>query len=178
MSLEKAPNILILDFASVINPGSEPGTFIQNSSELEAFLELRLPLSGIISNLTLQNSFGFLGSDLEDVGSYLLKFTTANGFPFRVNLQAYFLDEQGTILDSTFVGGGEVVGAATPDESGNVVNEIVKSTIVEKNEEQIDLLRQATKMLIQVSFSQNQPAKIKDSYFLGVKLGAQVKLDL
>ena len=110
-----------------LNAGAAPSgekAFILDTSRLQIDVSASLPLEGIAGSFSMQDTFDFaLPAAVEQVQFSTLKVITQNGFPLAADLQIFFANEQGMIIDSLFSGPGEsIITAAETNAAGVVTN--------------------------------------------------------
>lgn len=180
--LSQAPFGLLVDLAGETNPNMNSSQigFATSSSKIEIDLKTSLPLHGIADKFfivdTLELSLGETPS-----GEAEFKLITDNGFPFDLNLQAYFLDANGFIIDSLFTDPENRLMTSAPiDGNGRATTSTTTIKIVDVTKERLDRLRDATKkVLLYSTFNTindgNTPIKIFTDNSVHFKIGAIIR---
>jgi len=102
------PDFYTYKFDVYANYDKDPSVkdnFATDQSSITGVLDVSMPFSGVVNNITLTDTFDF---NLEEAGSLTrvkegtLKCITNNSFPYQAKIQIYFMDEFGTLVDSLF----------------------------------------------------------------------------
>ncbi|MEL6676835.1 MAG: hypothetical protein AAFR61_31795, partial [Bacteroidota bacterium] len=88
-------------FASGKGPNETP-IFLTDTSDMAAYIEMRLPLFMETENLVLLDTFDqtFDWPETDEVKNIEFKLVSDNGLPLDMDLQMLFLDGQGQVVDS------------------------------------------------------------------------------
>jgi hypothetical protein len=175
--MEILPNRMEYQLKVNMNPlGNISGSndFIYTDKLLNGFLEMRVPLSFIASNLTLTSilNFNISSGDNRNLNNGTLTLYANNGFPFDASLELYTLNDNGTIT-GTITGGSNTIIQAPVDSQLKVTGKRLTKLIFPVNEEKMNLLYNTKKVMFKVKFntsSQPQYIKIYDDYTIDIKL--------
>ncbi|HSH68112.1 MAG TPA: hypothetical protein VLB84_20445, partial [Bacteroidia bacterium] len=175
--MEILPNKMEYELKVNMNPlGNISGSndFIYTDKLLNGFLEMRVPLSFIASNLTLMSilNFNISSGDNRNLNNGILTLYANNGFPFDASLELYTLNDNGTIT-GTITGGSNTIIQAPVDSQLKVTGKRLTKLIFPVNEEKMNLLYNTKKVMFKVKFntsSQPQYIKIYDDYTIDIKL--------
>jgi len=153
--LGEGPVGLIYDIDAVTNPSGAsdiPG-FITDTSYFSYFLDVELPLYGRAKNFQVRDTTEVNFSDYEDVQDVEFKLVTENELGLNVELQGYFLDAKGEVLDSLFTQESTVIEAAPVDAQGFVIQPVKKTTFSTLMAERFERVKQASSLVLQTTFS-------------------------
>lgn len=180
-----SPNYLDFLVEALSNPNGNPATdqnFVIDSSKFEVDIEAELPLFGSASGFKLQDTVDFdLGDDIDEVEWVILKVYTSNGFPLDVSMQIYFADSLGNKLDSLLTSIDQIIssGIVGPAPSYKVITPTEKHLSIQINQQKMDNLLKAEKLIILANLSTTNngvdKVKIYSDYEIDVKLGVQAK---
>ncbi len=184
-AVNMSPNYLDFLVEALSNPNGNPATdqnFVIDSSKFEVDIEAELPLYGSASGFKLQDTVDFdLGEDIEEVEWVILKVFTSNGFPIDVSMQIYFADSLGNKLDSLLTSIDKIIssGIVGPAPSYKVITPTEKHLSIQINQQKMDNLLKAEKLIILANLSTTNngvdKVKIYSDYEIDVKLGVQAK---
>jgi len=98
--LASSPAEIGFDLRALINPNStEERNFVQNTSRLDAEIEMRLPLSLRVEDLTRSIEFDYGELVLDEIDSLSMRIVTENQIPFDGTLSVEIWDEDSTVLN-------------------------------------------------------------------------------
>jgi len=176
--LGSGPIAVDYDVNALTNPDNNPNIrgFITDESFYRVRVEVELPLHGRAAGFAATDTLDINLGDLSAVDFATFQLYTVNELPLDVELQAYFLDENGIVLDSLFSGrqlvvkGAPVNSAGFSNGSGSKVNE------VEFPEARFSRIKNARKVALNGVFSttnnQTQSIKVLADQNIRIKLGA------
>jgi hypothetical protein len=176
--LSDNPSGMFYDLDIEINPEGDPDLkgFITDSSFYSLRLKVQLPLYGSSTNYVVNDTLDFNLEDIENIKKATFKIITENELGVDVNVQAYFLDNQNNILETLFTNQTLLAQGAIVDNNGLTNNPAITSNFVEKDATQIDRIKQASKIALEVGFStqSNKPnaVRIISTQGVRVKIGA------
>lgn len=184
-AVNMSPNYLDFLVEALSNPNGNPATdqnFVIDSSKFEVDIEAELPLYVSASGFKLQDTVDFdLGDDIDEVEWVILKVYTSNGFPLDVSMQIYFADSLGNKLDSLLTSIDQIIssGIVGPAPSYKVITPTEKHLSIQINQQKMDNLLKAEKLIILANLSTTNngvdKVKIYSDYEIDVKLGVQAK---
>lgn len=175
--LENLPNKMEYQLKVNMNPlGNISGSndFIYTDQLLNAYLDMRIPLSFIATNLTLSSvlNFNISSGDNRNINDGKLTIFANNGFPFDASIQMYALNENGTIKDSIVEKTTTIVQAPVNNQLKVTGKRLTKLTIP-VNHDKMMLLYDTKKVMLKIKFntaSQPQYIKIYSDYTMDVKV--------
>ena len=179
--ISPTPKDLIFDLGSTLNPDGPTTNFISADSKLSADINLTMPLEGY--------AFGFLLRDTIDVDLNLpeqleevsFRFGTNNGFPTRMGVRMFMVDENYDLLfELTDPDDNLFMIAAPVDVTGEVTESAEKITDVTVAEEDLEKLSKVKHLVIEATgrtlqADKNLVVKIFDYYKLDLKIGMTAK---
>jgi hypothetical protein len=150
--ISKFPQKLVVDGKIVINPDDPNGyNFIREEDMLVTRVEADIPLRFSLSQISIRDTSSVDLSKLSKIENNvdLIKLQTRvmNQFPIELNIQAYFTDANFGIIDSLFTGPMNIKPAVSPDIPFESL------FLVDKNNEQIRLLKSCKNMITKASFN-------------------------
>lgn len=184
--INNTPQYLIYKVTSQTNPlgGTTHGNFVIDTSRFKADLELDLPLYGTAKNFILQDTVPFNVSQTipSQVESALIRTYNANGFPFDVNMQIYFVDSLYTKLDSLVSPNQIILKSGTVNSTTGMVTSSTSTTYdATLTKPRLTHLKTSKYLLIRaVANTSNGGAtnvKIYSNYKIDFKLGLQVQVN-
>lgn len=176
--LGAGPVAIDYDVDAVTNPDSNVNIrgFITDSSYYKVRVDVDLPLYGRSLNFLARDTFELDFGDFQQMYKAEFKLVTVNSLPLDVSIQGYFLDKEGTVLDSLFQESVQVIEGVPVDSEGNASGVREDVTYVDYPEARFEKVRTAEKLDIVASFSTindgEVSVKILQSQAVQVKLGA------
>lgn len=176
--LGAGPVAVDYDVNALTNPDSDPNIrgFITDESYYRVRVEVELPLHGRAAGFAAADTLDLNLGDLSEVDFATFQLYTLNELPLDVELQAYFLDEGGAVLDSLFSGRQLVVQGAPVDAAGFSSSSAGKVNEVAFSEARFSRIKNARKVALHGSFSttnnQSQSIKVLADQNIRIKLGA------
>lgn len=154
--------------------------FITDSSYYNVRLDVDLPLYGQASQFIARDTFELDFSTFQKVSAAEFKLVTDNGLPLSVDIQGYFMNEQGVIIDSLLDTQERVVAAAPINAEGIVTAPSHEEQYVDMAEDRFKALQSAKKLLLVASFSTandgNVSVKVLNEQSTDIRLGAILKI--
>lgn len=175
------PQKIIYQLSGEINPdNNEEVTFIQPQSKVNTSIQAVIPAHGTFKMRTEQETEVDFGQP-DQLKSASFKLITTNGMPFGAQLQFYFLDDNGLVLDSLFNNQEMILTAAAVDADGFPVTPIPLATDIQVPANRLAAMNQSKKMLMKIYLATTNdgqtPVKITPEQELGVKLGAILSIE-
>ena len=179
--ISPTPKKLIFDISGEVNPGGGSNlNFLTDESRLSSNIELIMPLEGFAKNFVLYDTLE-LSLDLPDlVESVEFKFGADNGFPFKIEADLVFVDENFDTLIVLTQPNSNVLAAAPVDINGRV-SQIKTSTLdFVVSKEDAEFLKDTKHLLIRATTNTYQAAqgeiiKLYDDYSMELRLGMLIK---
>lgn len=161
---------------------ADPDFFLIDTSKLELDMNFRLPLNLRLEEFTFSDTLDLDVdfSELSGRGEAEFKLISENAIPFTLRMQVYFLDFSGAKIDSLFAGFDEVLGAASVNDEGEVLEPAVREFFFTLNAERFNSLSNASQLEIRSAFSTShkpdKTVKLFEDATLGLKLGVKTKI--
>jgi hypothetical protein len=145
--LSQLPRYLTYKFGFRLNPTGQTKNFVLDDSKLDIGVHLDLPFHGSFSALTITKNYEFAGLGIDELADSKVVVKTTNETPLEAQVQAYFLDSNGNVLETLFINpaildGAPVNGSAETQGTSSVI------TTVTLTDEKIDRMNQATTLQI------------------------------
>ncbi|TAE54468.1 MAG: hypothetical protein EAZ89_06585, partial [Bacteroidetes bacterium] len=166
---------------AISHPAGDPSEygFILDTSRFDIRFWAEVPVYGSFSGVSVSQEFDISPQTIEQLRSADLRLITDNGFPFEAQVQAYFLDESGQILDSLFADQTLLLEAAPVDGEGRVTSAARHLLDIPLSESKLDAVFSARKIRVKGTFASTQsgsvPVKLYEDYSLGIRLGVKAE---
>lgn len=184
--LSKKPSRFSYFAEGAIAPGSKRG-FLSHNSIFKVEVAAEVPLWGSVQAFVLEQESDFV-ADLPEETDYIrslnLKLFSVNRFPMSIELQAYFMDSNGQVLDSLLSDGSQLLPAASVDANGRVNEGSPHTLNIPFNQSRIGALKAANRIKIRAQLDTynsggNYPSvKFYEDYDLKIRLALQVGLTI
>ncbi len=119
--LANLPKLVTYGGQAQMNPAGRDANFISKNARLNIGLEIDIPLEISASNLVIEETINDVqissSEEVDAIESLSLFFRTTNGFPFDVDLDIAFLDENDAVLETVQI---PLLDAASTNASGRV----------------------------------------------------------
>ncbi len=187
-AFENIPSGLAYRFGFALSSGENDTSFVSANSQIEVGVGLELPLEAGF-DLTLEDSIDVSFSELEDVKELKMLLKTENDFPIDANLQVFFLDGNGSIIND---GNGEPISLFEGEEKLLIAAEIINSNTGETlaanrdlplsatiGQDKFEKIREATQLLVRANLNsvseESNRIKLYSFYSIRFSLAAQVQ---
>ncbi len=176
--LGSQPVAIDYDVNAITNPeeDTEVRGFITDSSYYKVRVNVDLPLYGNAVNFIARDTFDLNLETYDNVQSAEFKLVTENGLPLAVDVQGYFMDENGVVLDSLLLDVERLIAAAPVDAMGNPTMETRKVTFADFGAERFARIRGTQRLLLVATFSTTnegtQSVRLNVDQRVKFKLGA------
>lgn len=181
--LGSGPIAIDYDVDALTNPDTITSIrgFITDSSYYRVQVEVDLPLYGQAIDFIARDTFEINFSDYADVNSAEFKLVTENALPMAVDIQGYFMDEAGVVLDSLLDSRQRAIAPAPVDSEGYANTSVEQTTFAPFPADRFEKIRNADRLLIVAGFSTYNEGdisvRILATQEVIVKLGAILELD-
>jgi hypothetical protein len=183
-----APDQVIYKMSGIINPGGVTTNFVTDTSKIRIRGEAEIPLEGKITQFVLLDtiediSYPDIKVDGNDVTVLSAAFNLAlvNGFPLNTNIQMYFLDDTGMIVDSLF-STPHFIASGSIDGNGKVTTPTTVQIKEIFDEARYKRVSTSSKAVIYAFFSSANngtvPIKIYSSYKIKSNISINVKANV
>lgn len=187
-AINKKPTEIIFKVTGKLNPASNPAisNFVVDTSRFTVGVNVELPLEGKIKGFVLEDTLNFdLANKLKDLQEVTFKINTSNAFPLDANVQVYFANQFGQIVDSMITTGQNVINSGVVDATTHLVTSpTTKLTEVTLSNARIRKIESwiTTKLIVKAKLtSYNNGAsdvKISTTDYIDVKLGMRAKVNV
>lgn len=167
------------DVDALAFPDNNPDEFgfVTNESFFRVRVEVELPMQGTVNDLQLYQEYDIEELDIDFAEEVELKTITSNTFPIDIELQAYFLDVTGFVLDSLYVDGPTTL---VSNESGDPTNNEITEFITLQGE-RLEDIKSARKVGLKIGLSNpesDEPFWILADQQVSLRMGAKVKVNI
>lgn len=151
------PDRFHFDLAVQTNPQGNTGTyddFAYEDFNLEATLDIELPMHMMATNLTLADTVEFLSGSIEtpeQIEEGTLHILVDNGFPLSTELEVVFLDDQDN--EVLTLDNAQTVEAATVNSAGRVTEKQSSRLDFELTKTMVQQMIEASKVVYRVVFN-------------------------
>jgi len=183
--INSQPEKIVYQFEASTNPnGREQQNFIMDTSHLSFYLDFDLPLRGTADGFHLEQDEDFdldLGETV-DLDYVVMRLYLENDFPVDLDVQIYYLDDMGAVIDSLFSPRDLLVSSPPVDNDGRTIGFTTSIHDVNYTKARIDAIEKAKQIRIDASISttkdgQTQPTvSFYEDYGLRVQLGVAAKV--
>ncbi|HMQ63591.1 MAG TPA: hypothetical protein PKE06_23105 [Flavilitoribacter sp.] len=150
--------------------------FITDSSYYKVRVDVELPLHGRANDFIARDTFAIDFSNFTDVRAAEFKLVADNHLPLSVDVQGYFLDENGVVLDSLMNGQQRLVESGQVNADGIVSQPRQTVTFVNFPGDRFFGIKPAKKLLIVAGFSTANngqgSVKVLANQNIDIRLGA------
>lgn len=111
------------------SPG--PQAFITDDSQLQIQTEVKIPMEGRVNNIAITDTVKDFSLPKSEYVDYVeFRAGSVNSIPFSIEMQCYFLDSSGFLLDSLVVppDSKQIVGPGQPLNFADMNHEVIKET--------------------------------------------------
>lgn len=182
--LGAGPIAIDYDVNAFTNPEeiTEIRGFVTDSSFYKVRVDVDLPMYGLATNFAVRDTYPLNFTDYKEVSHAEFKLVADNGMPLAVDVQGYFLDDAGQVIDSLMTNGIDRLMAGAPvSAQGLPVSTQRTVTYVNFPAERFARIRQARRLVLLSLFSTStdgqQSVKIVNTQKLSLKLGVVVGID-
>lgn len=176
--LGAGPLSIYYDVDAITNPDEDTSIrgFLTDSSYYDVRIGVDLPLYGRSVDFLARDTFEIDFNNYDRVDEAEFKMVAENELPLEVQIQGYFHDSRGEVLDSLFEERQLVIAGAEVDEEGNAIATSEKITYIKFAPERFERIRTTEELTIVASFYTSEEGQksvyILDSQDLSVRLGA------
>jgi len=176
------PLSTIYDIDALVNPEADEDLlgFMTDSSYLSLQVRVDLPLFGTANDYFIRDTFDIDLVDFDEIEQATFKMITENELGIDASVQAYFLDDQGAVLETLFTDQQLIAKGANVNEDGLSDAPAVTTTFVETDAVRSQRIRQASQLALQVGFSTEtndpRPVRILEQQGIRLKMGAVVRV--
>lgn len=181
-----ASSLTSITFAgnSATNPDGNTGTnFITDDGMFSVDMAVELPLWGSIAEIGIVDTMEIdLSAITEMVESADFVLNCKNEFPFDINMQVYFVDDNFNVIDSLMQSSEKLIESSVVDGNGELVSATDSKTVINVDNASLLNIKSATKVILLGSIESandgTTPAKLysnaKMDFSLGMKMNAKI----
>ncbi len=168
---------------AIANPDNDPSIigFMSDTSTFKAQIAVEIPVLGRTDNFEAREVFDVPFEDINEIGEGEFKLIVENELPLAAQLQFYFKELNGLVIDSLFQGLSLIAEAAPVDEFGSVNGTKETLTFIPINAAQMRNIIQASQLQVKANFQTTgngrQYVKILGTQKLNFRLGLRFKLN-
>ncbi|MFK7926166.1 MAG: hypothetical protein AB8H47_29730 [Bacteroidia bacterium] len=183
-AIQPLPEALVYRLGAQAHPSGDSTElgFITDSSTFSVGVELEVPLEFTLSPYTVEDTFALDLSAADVLESASMIMITENGFPIELGLQAYFLSENGAIIDSLFSQTTTILEGAPVDAVGRVSGPAAERLELALDADLVEAMLGSKSIVIKATVGTTQsgsvPVRIYQDYGLGLKLGLKAKVSV
>lgn len=176
------PREMTFEVDGTINPDAETNNFVLDTSRVRGSLDVEIPFSGTINNLTYETDLDFALDSVDlAVDSAAIVLRTVNTLPLDLDVQLYLVDADGQILDSLFTNTDLIIAAAV-DGNGDVTTAGENEVAISAGRSTLDAMAQAAFLRLRVSASTSAngstSVNLRPEYGLEVRAGIVTQFQL
>lgn len=176
------PRLIRYDIDALPNPDQNTALrgFISCESEYFVHMKADLPIYGYASDFNANQKFDLNFGGYENVKSAEFKIITENELPIDIDMQLYFLNVDGAIVDSLFNEATKVFASPNIDETGVTTGSAEQTLIVPIEANRFRTIADNAKQAeVKSSFSTNDyenetAVKVKADQKMGVRIGLKI----
>ncbi len=180
--LSSKPVEVIYDVDALTHPDGDRSIrgFITDSSFYRVKVLVDLPLQGSAANFEARDTVEVNLDNLESLDSIELKINAENTFPLAIDIQIFFVDENGNLTEMLTDSDLRVIDAAPVDGSGNVTGPSNNTTFIPIAGSRLEALKAARKLILTAVFSTtnngDRPVRLTSDQRLNLGMGAIFKI--
>ena len=140
---------------AIINPENDPNivSFVTDTSFFTVQVFVEVPVVGSANNFVVEDTYEVDFTAIEEeVQEGEFKLIVENEVPVEANVQFYFLDTNGRILDSLFQERATLVEGAPVDSEGNTTGSTETTSFIPVTAEQLNRIRRADALQVHALF--------------------------
>ena len=111
-----------------------------------------LPLEGLITDLVLNDTIDLDLTDYDNVIKGEIKTVITNEFPLSLDLQAYFIDAQGQVIDSLYTDGFLLEGTEV-DSDGRALESTPQTDITTISADRWEAISHSTRLAFDIKLN-------------------------
>lgn len=178
------PKRVNVALGALSNPAYGPDQYnhIDETSGLEANVEIEVPFNMVFNELLAEELLGFSNADaLDNAKALLLRVKSENEMPLGGSVELQFMDASNNILYT--VDNRPAFAAASVGSDGRTTGAVTSSTDITLNEDAIDAIKQATQINVVATLTttdadQGTAVRFFEDYVLNIALAIQADVQL
>jgi len=168
---------------AIINPENDSSivSFVTDTSFFTVQVFVEIPVIGSAANFVVEDTYEVDFTAIEeDIQEGEFKLIVENAVPVEANIQFYFLDNTGNVIDSLFQERATLVEGAPVDEQGNTTGTTETTSFIPVTAAQLNQIRQAHSLqvhaLFKTSGANRQAVPILANQEIQFRLGLKFKI--
>ncbi|MEM1218263.1 MAG: hypothetical protein AAGH79_05105 [Bacteroidota bacterium] len=181
--LGSGPIAIDYDVDAITNPDGNEAIrgFMTDESRYTVSVEVELPIYGQATGFAALDTFEVDFTQFDRVEEVEFKLIAENELPLDIGLQLYFMNEEGSLVDSLLTDAQQVIEAA-PVNANSIATEIQRSErIIPFDAARFDAIKNSSFIVLNAAFSTfnegNVPVKVLADQGVGLKMGMKIKLE-
>lgn len=178
--LSSKPVEVIYDVDALTHPDGNRDIrgFITDSSFYRVRVLVDLPLEGSAADFEARDTVQVNLDDFEDLDSVSVKIVAENTLPLAVDIQIFFVDENGVLTEMLAENDIRVIDAAPVDADGNVTGSSKLTTFIPIAGSRLEALLDSEELILRAIFSTpaEVPVRLTNDQRLQLGLGAIFKI--
>ncbi|MFM2392516.1 MAG: hypothetical protein RLZZ546_493 [Bacteroidota bacterium] len=169
---------VVYDFDALANPNGDTGlkNFFSSDAFFSVNVDVELPMQISAKEFTIVDTFEINLKDFNDIKAADFKISTINSFPVESIVSAYFLDENGVVIDQLDDMENIKVDASTIDVNGKIITSSENQKVIKFDNERFEKLKKSKRILMTASFDTSKkytaPVWLLENYGIDIKLSA------
>lgn len=179
--LGSKPVALDYDVDAITNPDNQTAIrgFITDSSRYTVSVEVELPIYGRSSAYTAIDTVEVDFSSYDNVAEMEFKVLAENFLPVNVDIQAFFEDASGVVIDSMFQSQQTLIDAAPVDDEGEVINPAKHVLYIPIAGTRLENLKKTRRIILAAAFSTfdngSKSVKVYSGQRVNIGVGLRLK---
>ncbi|MCB0856352.1 MAG: hypothetical protein KDD63_29235, partial [Bacteroidetes bacterium] len=170
-----------MDLFASADPDLTELNFAYDTSRLKVNYALELPLAFRLDQVRVRDTFGLEGQQFENIDYVDFLIISENGLPFTIDLQGYFLDQNGTVLDSILEDEAEILISAVTNDRGLLSQPVSHTVEIRIDGDKLDAISQTKYLALvaEVSTPENAQKTIRltPQNFISLKVSAKTGIN-
>ena len=168
--------------SAIINPENDSSltSFLTDTSFFTVEVLVEVPMVVSSNNFIANETYDFAFNDIGSIQEGEFKLVVENELPLEADLQLYFLDESGLVVDSLFQDIPTLIKGAPIDEMGNANDVAETTTFIPVTASQIQRIQQAQQLQVKAFFktsgSLKQPVQLLATQEIRFRMGLRFKV--
>ncbi len=180
--LSTTPRKLIVEIDAILNPDNdlEQVGFAMEESKIEVNAGIELPIYGSASGFSIEKDADIDMSQVDEVAEAEFKLIANNELPVGMDLQFYFVNSAGEVIDSIFDNTQNLLEAAVVNVFGDVVDAAEKTSFIPVSADRMIKIRESEKVIMNATFNTanggDTAVRVLSTQEVQAKLGLRLKL--
>jgi hypothetical protein len=171
----------LIGISNLTNPSKVSG-FITESSRLKASYIMEVPMIGAAQSFVVFDTIPLLFSNFSEATAAEFKLTTDNTLPLDMNLQAYFYNGSGILIDSLVDKQPVILRGAPTTTTGTTIGSNLAYNFIKMDAAKFTNVRSTQRIIVKYTVSSTNvgvnPVRINATQKFNLKLGVRVGVNL